>query len=201
MLNVELHCVGVNFYGIEMALNIPAAAQAFPVERIRGDFPILSLKMNGKPLVYLDNASTTQKPRVVIDAVKSYYEKENANIHRGVHRLSADVTLAYENARKTIRKFVNAELEEEIIFTKGATESINLVASSFGKKFISAGDEIIITEMEHHSNILPWQLLCEEKAAVLKVVPINDKGELIAEEFRKLISSRTKLISLAHVSN
>jgi cysteine desulfurase/selenocysteine lyase len=182
-------------------LNKLVVAQPFPVERLRKDFPILSLKMNGRPLVYLDNASTTQKPRVVIDAVKSYYEKENANIHRGVHRLSADVTMAYENARKTIRKFINAEKEEEVVFTKGTTESINLVASSFGKKFISAGDEILISEMEHHSNILPWQLLCEEKAAVLKVVPINDKGELIIEEFCKLISRRTKLIALVHVSN
>lgn len=161
----------------------------------------MSLKLKGHALIYFDNASTTQKPKVVIDAVKKQYEEENANIHRGVHRLSAAVTLAYEKARGTVRKFINARKEEEIIFTKGTTESINLVASSFGKKFISAGDEIIVSEMEHHSNILPWQLLCEEKGAILKVIPINEKGELILEEYKKLIGPRTKVIAVAHVSN
>ncbi len=173
----------------------------FPVEKIRKDFPILALKLKGHSLIYFDNASTTQKPKVVIDAVKKYYEEENANIHRGVHHLSAAVTLAYEKARGTIGKFINAGKEEEVIITKGTTESINLVASSFGKKFISAGDEIIVSEMEHHSNILPWQLLCEEKGAVLKVIPINEKGELILDSYKKLIGPRTKLIAVTHVSN
>jgi cysteine desulfurase/selenocysteine lyase len=169
-------------------------------EKIRKDFPILSRKVNGKPLIYFDSGATAQKPQQVIDAIVKYYSEQNANIHRGVHRLSQDVTVEYENARATIQKHLGAKHPHEIIFTSGTTESINLVATAFGKG-VKAGDEIIITEMEHHSNILPWQQLCEEKNAVLKVVPINDKGELLLEEFKKILSPKTKLVALTHVSN
>jgi cysteine desulfurase/selenocysteine lyase len=173
----------------------------FPVSVVRSEFPILSRQVNGRTLVYLDSAATSQKPRAVIAALEKYYEHDNANIHRGVHRLSQDITVAYEEARKTVQRFLNAEHAHEIIFTKGTTDSINLVAASFGKKFVHKGDEIIITEMEHHSNILPWQLLCEERGAVLKVIPVNDAGELIWEEFRKLVSPKTKMLALTHISN
>ena len=173
----------------------------FHAEKIREDFPILNLQVDGKPLVYLDSAATAQKPQVVIDAITHYYEHQNANIHRGVHSLSQETTLAYENARITVQKHLNAKYAHEIIFTKGTTESVNLVASSFGRKFIQAGDEIIVSEMEHHSNILPWQMLCEEKGAVLKVIPINDEGEFILEAFEKFISPKTKLVAITHVSN
>ncbi|MBI2270340.1 MAG: cysteine desulfurase [Bacteroidetes bacterium] len=173
----------------------------FDQAKIRSDFPILSREVNNKPLIYFDSAATAQKPQVVIDALKKYYEYDNANIHRGVHRLSQDITIEYEAARVTIQKHLNAEFVHEIIFTKGTTESISLVAASFGKKFIKAGDEIIVSEMEHHSNILPWQLLCEEKGVTLKVIPINDKGELILEEFKKMLNSKTKMVAVTHVSN
>ncbi len=171
------------------------------ITQIRLDFPILSNTMNGKPLVYLDNGATTQKPKQVLDCIDNYYKTLNSNVHRGVHKLSQDVTIVYENARATIQKHLNAKHAHEIIFTKGTTDSINLVASSFGKKFISAGDEIIISEMEHHSNILPWQVLCEEKRAVLKVIPINKQGELIIDEYKKLLNSKTKIVAITHVSN
>lgn len=171
------------------------------IQKIRQDFPILSRQVNSKPLIYLDNGATAQKPKVVIDAITNYYTNQNANIHRGVHKLSQDITTAYENARITIQKHLNAHHSSEIIFTNGTTESINLVASSFGKKFIKAGDEIIVSEMEHHSNILPWQMLSEEKGAVLKVIPINEKGELIIEEYEKLLSKKTKIVAITHVSN
>ena len=171
------------------------------VEKIRKDFPILSRKVNGKPLIYFDSASTSQKPKQVIDAITKYYSEQNANIHRGVHRLSQDITADYENARATVQKHINAKHSHEIIFTSGTTESINLVASGFGKNFVNTGDEIIVSEMEHHSNILPWQQLCEEKGAVLKVIPINEKGELIIDEFKKLLSPKTKLVAITHVSN
>lgn len=171
------------------------------VQKIRNDFPILARKVNGKPLVYFDSGATTQKPKQVIDAITKYYSEQNANIHRGVHTLSQEITTAYEHARATIQKHINAKQSHEIIFTSGTTESINLVASGFSKKFVSAGDEIIVSEMEHHSNILPWQQLCEEKNAVLKVVPINEKGELVLEEYKKLLSSKTKLVAVTHVSN
>ena len=151
----------------------------FDINKIRADFPILSRKVNGNQLIYLDNGSTAQKPKVVIDAIENYYSNQNANIHRGVHTLSQEITVAYENARITVQKHLNAKHPYEIIFTKGTTDSINLVASSFGKKYISEGDEILISAMEHHSNILPWQQVCEEKGAILKVIPINEKGELM----------------------
>jgi len=171
------------------------------IEKIRADFPILSKKVNGKHLVYFDNGATAQKPQVVIDAIIGYYQNQNANVHRGVHTLSREITVAYENARTTIQKHINAKHAHEIIFTKGTTDAINLVASSLGKKFISQGDELIITAMEHHSNILPWQQLCEEKGAILKVIPINSEGELLLDEFEKLLSEKTKLVAVTHVSN
>ena len=171
------------------------------IEKIRTDFPLLSRKVNGKPLIYFDNGATAQKPKRVIDALEHYYTFQNANIHRGVHTLSRETTIEYENARATIQKHLNAQHPHEIVFTKGTTDSINLVASSFGKKFITTGDEIIISEMEHHSNILPWQQVCEEKGAVLKVVPINDRGELLLDEYKKLFSKKTKIVAITHVSN
>jgi len=171
------------------------------ISQIRKDFPILKREVNGKPLVYFDNGATSQKPQVVIDAITNYYTNENSNIHRGIHTLSQEATDAYEKARTTVQQFINAKHNHEIIFTSGTTGSINLVASSFGKKYIQAGDEIIISTMEHHSNIVPWQMLCEEKGAVLKVIPINDKGELLLEEFKKLLSSKTKMVAITHVSN
>lgn len=171
------------------------------IEKIRADFPILSRKVNGKPLVYFDNGATAQKPQQVIDAITHYYKLENANIHRGVHTLSRDITIAYENARMTIQHHLNAASPTEIIFTKGTTDSINLVASSFGKKYVSKGDEVIVSLMEHHSNILPWQQLCEEKGAILKVIPINDAGELVIEEYKKLLNDKTKMVAITHVSN
>ncbi len=173
----------------------------FDINKIRADFPILSRKVNGKPLIYLDNGATTQKPKVVIDAIEDYYTNQNANIHRGVHTLSQEITVAYENARATVQKHLNAEHPHEIIFTKGTSDSINLVASSFGKKYISEGDEIIISAMEHHSNILPWQQVCEEKGAILKVIPINEQGELILSEYKRLLTVKTKIVAITHISN
>ncbi len=175
--------------------------KSIAIEKIRADFPILSKKVNGKPLVYFDNASTAQKPKLVIDAITNYYENQNANIHRGVHTLSQEITIAYEKARVTVQKHLNAAHPHEIIFTKGTTESINLIASSFGKKFISKGDEIIVSEMEHHSNILPWQQVCEERGALLKVIPINDAGELIISDYKRLLNSKTKIVAITHLSN
>lgn len=169
--------------------------------KIREDFPILKREVNGKPLVYLDNAASSQKPSQVIDAIEHYYSYYNANVHRGVHTLSQEGTIAFENSRELVKEFINSAKAEEVIFTKGTTNSINLLAYSFGRKFIQSGDEIIISAMEHHSNIVPWQMLCEEKNAVLKVVPINENGELIFEEYVKLLSEKTKLVSIVHVSN
>ena len=171
------------------------------VEEIRKDFPILHRQVNGKPLIYFDNGATSQKPQYVIDVINRYYQHENSNIHRGIHTLSQEATDAYEKARTTVQQFINAKHNHEVIFTSGTTGSVNLVASSFGKKHIQAGDEIIISTMEHHSNIVPWQMLCEEKGAVLKVIPINDKGELLIDEFKKLLSPKTKLVAVTHVSN
>ena len=173
----------------------------FDINKIRADFPILSRKVNGKPLIYLDNGATAQKPKVVIDAIEDYYTNQNANIHRGVHTLSQEITVAYENARATVQKHLNAKHPHEIIFTKGTSDSINLVASSFGKKYISEGDEIIISAMEHHSNILPWQQVCEEKGAILKVIPINEQGELILSEYKRLLTVKTKIVAITHISN
>ncbi len=169
--------------------------------KIRKDFPILSRTVNGKPLVYFDNGATAQKPQSVIDAISHYYAYQNSNIHRGVHTLSREITIAYEESRKTIQLHLNAKQASEIIFTKGTTESINLVAHCFGNIVISEGDEIIITQMEHHSNIVPWQQLCEEKKAVLKYIPINQAGELILEELPKLITAKTKLVAFTQISN
>lgn len=167
----------------------------------REDFPILSQKIYNKPLVYLDNAATTQKPQVVIDTLSDYYKTRNSNIHRGVHYLSSAATADFEEARREVRDFINAKEEAEIIFTRGTTESINLLASSFGKTFIKEGDEIIISEMEHHSNIVPWQFVCEERGAKLKVLNFNDKGELLIDKLENLITSRTKIVAVTHVSN
>jgi cysteine desulfurase/selenocysteine lyase len=173
----------------------------FDVERVRAQFPILKIKVHGKPLVYLDNGATTQKPRVVIDAIRRYYESENANIHRGVHTLSQEATAAYELARKKVARFINAAEDREIIFTRGTTESINLVASSYGGKFLKAGDEIILSAMEHHSNIVPWQLLAERTGAKIRVIPMNDRGELAMDEFDRMLNDRTKIVSIVHLSN
>lgn len=173
----------------------------FDSEQIRTDFPILSRKINGRPLIYFDSGATAQKPQQVIDAVTNYYAQQNANIHRGVHTLSQEITVAYEKARSSVQKHLNAEFAHEIIFTKGTTESICLVAYSFGKQFISPGDEIIVSEMDHHSNILPWQQVCEDRGAILKVLHINEAGELLTDELKTLLTSKTKLIALTHVSN
>jgi cysteine desulfurase / selenocysteine lyase len=173
----------------------------FDIDKIRKDFPILDLQVYGKPIVYLDNAATTHKPKSVIEEINSYYSKVNSNVHRGVHFLSELATKKYEDSRKIIQKFINARHSEEIIYTRGTTESINLVASSYGRKFINNGDEILITAMEHHSNIVPWQLLCEEKGCILRVVPMNDDGELLIDEFDKMLTSKTKFVSLVHISN
>jgi cysteine desulfurase/selenocysteine lyase len=171
------------------------------VESIRGDFPILKELIHGKPLVYLDSAATTQKPLKVIERISSFYLHENSNIHRSVHHLGEQATLAYEGGRDRVREFINAEKSREIIFTRGATEAINLVAATYGAAHLGAGDEIVVTEMEHHSNIVPWQLLCRQRGATLRVIPINDRGELILEELEPLLSERTKLVALCHVSN
>jgi cysteine desulfurase/selenocysteine lyase len=169
--------------------------------RIRADFPILAERIHGKPLVYLDNAATSQKPRVVLDAIANYYEHMNANIHRGVHTLSVRATEAHDAARLTVKRFINAADTREIIFVRGATEAINLVAQTYGRKHVGAGDEVLITAMEHHSNIVPWQILCEEKGAHLKVAPIDDRGELLMDEFAKLIGPHTKIVAVTQVSN
>ena len=173
----------------------------FDVELIRKDFPILSQKVHGKPLVYFDNAATSQKPQCVIDSLVKYYSEYNANIHRGVHFLSQKASVAYDEVRGKVRQLINADSEQEIVFVRGTTEGINLVASSYGRKNINAGDEVIITAMEHHSNIVPWQLLCEEKGAKLRIIPINNDGEIIFEEFEKLLNERTKFISVVYISN
>ena len=158
------------------------------LKKIRADFPILSREINGKPLIYFDNGATAQKPQQVIDVITKYYQLENANIHRGIHTLSQEATDAYEKARITVQHFINAGHEHEVIFTSGTTHSINLVANSFAKKHLKAGDEIIISTMEHHSNIVPWQMVCEEYGAILKVVPINDKGEFLFDSYEQLLS-------------
>jgi cysteine desulfurase / selenocysteine lyase len=171
------------------------------VEAIRKDFPILARKVHGRPLVYLDNGATSQKPQAVIDAVSRYYAEENSNIHRGVHYLSERATAAYEEAREKIKRFINAPKTQEIIFVRGTTEAINLVAQSYGRAFLKAGDEIIVSAMEHHSNIVPWQMLCEQVGARLRVIPINHDGELVMEEYRRLLTEKTKFVSVTHVSN
>lgn len=179
----------------------PLPRPAFNPDQVRQDFPILQQQVHGKPLVYLDNAATAQKPRSVIESVRRFYENDNANIHRGVHTLSERATLAYENARQKVRAYLNAPSEKEIIFVRGSTEGINLVAASFGRKFIGPGDEVLITAMEHHSNIVPWQLLCEQTGARLRIAPLDDRGDVVLDVFERLLSDRTKLVSVAHVSN
>jgi cysteine desulfurase / selenocysteine lyase len=175
--------------------------RAFDVWNIREDFPILKRQVHGKPLVYLDNAATSQKPQVVIDTVHRYYAEENANIHRGAYYLSEKATQAYEDARVKVQRFLHAPSAREIIFTRSVTEAINLVAHCYGRKTLNAGDEVIISAMEHHSNIVPWQILCEEKGAILRVVPIDDAGEFLLDEFEKLLNPRTKFVAVTHVSN
>jgi cysteine desulfurase / selenocysteine lyase len=181
--------------------------QSAPIQKgldiyaIRQQFPILNREVKGKPLVYFDNAATSQKPQVVIDALVNYYSNYNANIHRGIHTLAEEATAAFEATRDTVRQFINAPSRENIIFTRGTTEGINLVAYTWGRQNIKAGDEILISTMEHHSNIVPWQVLCEEKGAVLKAIPINDDGELLMDEYAKLLTPKTKLVSIVHVSN
>jgi len=179
----------------------PRVQTVFDVGKVRRDFPILAQRVRGKKLVYLDNAATSQKPQVVIDAISRYYEEGNANIHRGVHYLSERATEEHEAARKTVQNFINAEYAHEIIFVRGATEGINLVAQTYGRANVKAGDEVLITAMEHHSNIVPWQILCEEKGARLRVAPINDRGELLLDEFERLLNPRTRIVGVTHVSN
>ncbi len=173
----------------------------FDAHKVRTDFPILARKIHGKPLVYLDNAATTQKPQAVIDALIYYYTAQNSNIHRGVHTLSEEATASYEESRATVQRFLNAADPREIIFVRGATEGINLVAQTWGRANIQSGDEIVISAMEHHSNIVPWQILCEQQGANLRVAPVNDAGELLFDEFEKLLGPKTKLVAMSHVSN
>ncbi|MBI1803138.1 MAG: cysteine desulfurase [Ignavibacteria bacterium] len=175
--------------------------KTFDVHRIREDFPILKQVVNGKPLVYLDNAATSQKPQVVLDEMNRYYLEENSNIHRGVHFLSDKATQSYEAARKKIRNFINANDHREVIFVRGTTEGVNLVASSYARRFLKEGDEIIISAMEHHSNIVPWQMLRDEKGVKLRVIPMNDNGELLIDEYETMFTNRTKFVAIVHVSN
>lgn len=177
------------------------SSREFDVQKIRADFPILKEKARGHKLVYLDNAATSQKPKAVIDAIVGYYEHDNANIHRGVHYLSEKATEDFESARKAVQRFINAKQPNEIIFVRSATEAINLVAQTYGRVHVGDGDEVLITAMEHHSDIVPWQLLCQEKQAKLRVAPINERGELILEEFERLLGPRTKMVAVGHVSN
>ncbi len=180
---------------------LKSAAPVIDLEKVRADFPILRERVYGRPLVYLDNAATSQKPNAVIEAVVEYYRHDNANIHRGVHLLSQRATNAYEAVRSAVQAFLHAEQASEIVFVRGATEAINLVAQTYGRTHVESGDEVLITAMEHHSNIVPWQILCEEKGAVLTVAPINNRGEVLLDEFQKLLSPRTRIVSVAHVSN
>lgn len=179
----------------------PALAGRFEVARIRDDFPILKQKIHGKPLVYLDNGATSQKPQAVIDALARYYREDNSNIHRGVHALSERATADYEAARSKVRAFINAESDKEIVFLRGTTEAINLVAQSYGRAFLKAGDEIVVSAMEHHSNIVPWQMVCAQVGARLRVIPINHDGEIVMKEYERLLNERTQFVAITHVSN
>jgi len=179
----------------------PRPSRPFEVGRVREDFPALRQHVNGKPLIYLDNAATTQKPRSVVEAIRRFYEQDCSNVHRGVHTLSQRATEAYERAREIVRRFLNARSEEEIIFVRGTTEAINLVAHSFGRWRVRAGDEILISAMEHHSNIVPWQILCEMMGARLRVAPITEDGELLVEDVERLLTERTRLVAMTHLSN
>src|SRR5919206_850830 len=180
---------------------ISPVSTTWDVERIRKDFPVLTQQVNGKPLVYLDNAASSQVPTMVIERGAQYLEQEHSNIHRGVHYLSQKATTAYEGAREKVKRFINAREARECIFVRGATEGINLVMHGFGRKFVREGDEVVISEMEHHANIVPWQMLCEEKGARLRVIPMNDAGELLLDEYDGLLNERTKLVGVVHVSN
>ncbi len=185
----------------DTANNIINTPATFDIENIRKDFPILNEEVHGKPLVYLDNAATSQKPKQVIETLDAYYRESNSNIHRGVHTLSEKATAIYEKARDKVKEFINADSTKEIVFVRGATEAINLVAQSLGRNTLKAGDEIIITELEHHSNIVPWQILSEQTGAKLNYIPINDAGELILEEYEKLLSDKTRIVAVGHISN
>ncbi|HUO84748.1 MAG TPA: cysteine desulfurase [Thermoanaerobaculia bacterium] len=177
------------------------AAPALDAARIRADFPILRQRIHGHPLAYLDNAATTQKPRAVLDALQHFYETSNSNVHRGVHLLSQRATEAYEGARERVRRFINAAEDREVIFVRGCTEGINLVANTFGRMRVGEGDEVLISAIEHHSNIVPWQMLCRQAGATLRVIPINDQGELLLDEYQKLLTPRTRLVAVVHLSN
>ena len=179
----------------------PRATEAYPITRLRADFPILAERVHGRPLVYLDNAATTQKPRPVLDRLARFYAAEYATIHRGVHRLSERATAAYEGARASAQRFLNAARRDEIVFVRGTTEAINLVAASFARPRLAAGDEILLTGLEHHSNLVPWQIVCAERGARLRVAPIDDRGDVLLEEWQRLLGPRTRLAALAHVSN
>ena len=181
--------------------NLAREQHPLDVEAIREEFPVLHREVHGRPLVYLDNAATAQKPLQVITTLDKYYREYNANIHRGLHYLSEKATAEYENARQKVQSFINASSHREVIFVRGTTEAINLVAQSYGRPGLKPGDEIIITEMEHHSNIVPWQLLCEQTGAILKVIPINNAGELKLDEFEKLLGPKTRIVAIVHVSN
>src|ERR1039457_628526 len=177
------------------------ATAGFDVQKVREDFPVLKQNIHGKPLVYLDSAATAQKPFAVIDAIRRFHDVDCANIHRGVHELSQRSTASYEETRSKVKRFINSRFTNELIFVRGTTEGINLVASSWGRKNVKAGDEIVISAMEHHSNIVPWQMLCEETGAKLRVIPMNRSGELIMEEYQKLLNQRTRMVAVTHVSN
>ncbi|MCB0557907.1 MAG: cysteine desulfurase [Lewinellaceae bacterium] len=181
---------------------MPVTAQiAFDVEKVRKEFPLLQTSMNGKPIAFLDSAASSQKPHQVIDAITTYYREKNANVHRGVYQLSQEATTAFENARERARSFINAPASKEVIFVRGCTEGINLVASTFGKRFLKEGNEVLVSGMEHHSNIVPWQMACEDRGARLRVIPVNDRGELIMEEFERLLTDKVKIVAVTHVSN
>jgi cysteine desulfurase/selenocysteine lyase len=184
-----------------MSVLTSVISAAFDVEKLREDFPVLKQRIHGKPLVYLDSAATAQKPLAVIEAIRKFYEVDCANIHRGVHELSQRSTAAYEETRSKAKRFLNARAKNEVIFVRGTTEGINLVASSWGRKNVKEGDEIVISALEHHSNIVPWQMLCEEKGAKLRVIPMNDRGELLLEEYEKLLGPRTRMVAVGHISN
>jgi cysteine desulfurase/selenocysteine lyase len=186
---------------VEESLASKSAQTGWDVERIREDFPVLKQTVNGNPLVYLDNAASSQVPQIVIDRGSIYLEQEHSNIHRGVHYLSQRATTAYEGAREKVKRFINARESRECIFVRGTTEGINLVMHGYGRKFVGEGDEIIISAMEHHANIVPWQMLCEEKNAILRVIPMNDAGELLLDEYDALLNERTKLVAVSHISN
>lgn len=187
--------------GAVPAVKIPSPGQALDVSQVRKAFPILGVKVNGKPLAYLDSAASAQMPQQVIDRLTHYHSHEHANIHRGVHYLSEQATNAYEAARAKVRRFINAGEDREVIFTRGTTNAINTVAHGFGRAFVGEGDEIVISHMEHHSNIVPWQMLCEERGATLKVIPIDESGLLLLDEYRRILGPRTKLVAVTHVSN